>query len=123
VNETLEVPEIIEGSAPPVRRRRRRRTVDHPAQTRILITSLLGARGSRGANQTELETVVHWARAIHAESAEVATLAKRPRLRKADGSAERVAANLLNRSLLDGVIQGTLSVDVSDEGQILFRGA
>ncbi len=95
--------------------------VDHAAQAGILIASLLGSRGEQGATQEEVEKVILWARGVHAEAAEVATLAKRPRLRKADASTERIAASDLNRALLDGILNSTLVVDVDPNGQLLFR--
>lgn len=39
---------------------------------------------------------------------------------KAQASVERIAAFQLNKALLDGVIEGTIGVDVDDNNGIIF---
>lgn len=107
-------------TATPTRRYRRRTTVDHAAQTQILVSSLLKARGERGATQGEALAVVQWARGIHNEAAELKTLSTRVRLAKAENVADRQIALTLNQQLLDGVLSGALAVDVNEAGDICF---
>jgi hypothetical protein len=107
--------------APPVvRRRRRTGTIDHAAQTALLIEALLKTRGGAGASQEELQSVINWARGVHAETEEFKTLVGRPRRQKALASPERVAAYELNKSLLDNVLAGTIGLNVSESGSIVF---
>ena len=109
--------------APPttvVRRRRRSGTVDHVAQTALLIEALLKTRGGAGASQEELQAVVSWARGVHAETEELKTLVGRPRRQKALASPERMAAYELNKSLLDNVLAGAVGLNVSESGSIVF---
>ncbi len=109
--------------APVIKRRRRRRTViDHPAQTSALVASLLKARAGAGATQSELLSVIEWARAIHTEADALKQLAARPRLRKAEAPTDRLARFELNKALLDSVLSGTIAVNVNEEGAIVFVG-
>jgi hypothetical protein len=118
---------LTEGSetaaATPVVRRRRRTTVDHGAQGQILVASLLKSRGESGATQEEALAIVLWARGIHEEAAELKALSMRVRRAKNENAAERQVALMLNQSLLDGVIAGSLAVDVSEAGAITFSQA
>ena len=107
----------------PVVRRRRRTTVDHAAQGQILVASLLSSRGERGATQEEALAVVMWARGIHDEATELKALSTRVRRAKTENAAERQIALMLNQSLLDGVISGSLAVDVNEAGGITFSQA
>ena len=110
-------------SAPIVRRRRRTATVDHGAQSQILIESLLKSRGVRGATQEEALAVVTWARGVHAEAAELKTLTTRVRRAKAQNAPERQIVLDLNQALLNGVLAGSLIVDVDENGSVSFRQA
>ncbi len=107
--------------AAPVRRRRRTTTVDHVAQAQILVESLLKGRGASGASQEEALAVVLWARGVHAEAAELKTLTTRVRRAKTLNAADRQIALTLNQSLLDGVLAGSLTVDVNAAGSVSFR--
>ncbi|WP_309716597.1 hypothetical protein [Armatimonas sp.] len=111
------------GTTAPVVRRRRRTVVDHAAQGQILVASLLKSRGERGATQEEALAVVMWARGIHDEAAELKALSTRVRRAKTENAAERQIALMLNQSLLDGVISGSLAVDVNEAGGITFSQA
>ncbi|MBB6053440.1 hypothetical protein [Armatimonas rosea] len=115
-----ETPEVA--AAAPVVRRRRRRTgaIDHVAQTALLVESLLKTRGAQGASQEELQSVIAWARGVHGEAEELKTLVGRPRRQKALASPERMAAFELNKALLDSVLAGTIGVNVSSSGAIVF---
>lgn len=106
--------------AAPLKRRRRRRVIDHAAQTAILVESLLKTRAGRGATQQELISVIEWARAVHAEAEALRVLAGRPRRAKAEAPTERVARFEVNKTLLDGVLGGTLGLDVDEAGSIVF---
>ena len=110
-------------ATPVVRRRRRRSTVDHGAQTAILIDSLLKGRGAGGATQEEALVVVNWARGVHAEEAELKTLTTRVRRAKALNAPERQVVLDLNKALLDGVLAGSLVVDVTESGSVAFKQA
>lgn len=116
------VAEVAEAPATPVVRRRRRRTgaVDHVAQTALLIEALLKTRGTGGASQEELQSVVNWARGVHSEAEELKTLVGRPRRQKALSSPERIASFELNKSLLDNVLAGTIGLNVNAAGEIVF---
>lgn len=117
------VTEETVAATPVVRRRRRRTTVDHGAQTAILIDSLLKGRGAAGASQEEALAVVNWARGVHAEEAELKTLTTRVRRAKALNAPERQVVLDLNKALLDGVLAGSLIVDVNESGSIVFKQA
>ena len=108
--------------ATPVVRRRRRRTgvVDHAAQTALLIDALLKTRGTAGASHEELQTVIRWARGVHAEAEELKTLVGQPRRQKALASPERMAAYELNKALLEEVLAGTIRLNVSACGSVVF---
>ena len=101
----------------PVRRRRRRTAVDHAAQTILLVDAVLTSRAGRGATQDEHQAVIGWARG---EAEALKLLVGRPRRMKAQASAERMAAFQLNKALLDGILAGTIGVDVDDNGAIVF---
>jgi len=115
--------DVTSSATTPVRRYRRRTTVDHAAQTQILMSSLMKTRGERGATQSEALAVVQWARAIHTEAAELKALATRVRLAKGENVADRQVALSVNQQLLEGVLTGALSIDVSEAGAICFIGA
>jgi hypothetical protein len=109
-----------EAKAPIVRRRRRRTTIDHAAQTQILVSALLKARGGEGATQTDALSVVSWARGVHEEGAELKALATRVRKVNAPGVAERQMAHQVNQALLDGVLSGATTINVDEAGVIVF---
>jgi hypothetical protein len=113
--------ETVAVAALVVRRRRRSSVVDHGAQAQILIDSLLKGRGAIGASQEEALAVVLWARGVHAEAEELKTLTTRVRRAKTLNAAERQIALTLNQTLLDGVLAGSLIVDVNESGTISFR--
>ena len=110
-------------TTPVVRRRRRSTTVDHGAQTAILIDSLLKGRGASGASQEEALAVIQWARGVHAEVAELKTITTRVRRAKAENAPERQIALSVNQTLLDGVLAESLVVDVNGVGSIVFKQA
>jgi hypothetical protein len=113
---------VVEVSPEPIPapRRRRRRITDPAAQSAALLSALLQTRNERGATQEEIERVVLWGRTVHAEASELASLAGRPRLRKAGVSSERQAAADINSALLDGVLGGQFGLDVDEEGSLVF---
>ena len=90
------------------------------AKTALLIESLLKTRGSRGASQEELQSVVNWARGVHAETEELKTLVGRPRRQKALASPDRMAAYELNKALLESALAGSIGLDVNENGSIVF---
>ena len=117
----------IEGDAP-VRRRRRRRTTPPPApdyaqETVLLVEAALKSRGSKGATEDLLGKVVGWARGVRAEGDELKTINSRPRRTKNQPSTDRTASHDLNRALLDGILTGGITIDVQDDGKLLFLSA
>jgi hypothetical protein len=109
----------------PVRRRRRRRTAAQIAEqqggeTALLVDAVLRSRGGRGATPDMLQNVVTWARTVRAEGDALRELSGRPRRQKTQAPMERVARFELNRALLDGVLQGTVALDVNDDGTLQF---
>lgn len=117
-----EAPEVAPEATPetPIRRRRRRTTIDHAAQTILLVDAVLTSRAGRGATQDELQAVIAWARGVHSEAEALKLLVGRPRRMKAQASAERMAAFQLNKALLDGILAGSIGVDVDENGAIVF---
>jgi hypothetical protein len=103
-----------------IRRRRPRQTVDHVAQTQVLVSGLLKARAGAGASAGDALAVVAWAHGVHAEGAELKALATRVRKVNAPGVAERKMAYEVNKALLDGVLAGATTINVGEEGSILF---
>lgn len=85
-----------------------------------LVESLLRSRGIKGATQDELQGVVAWARSIRAEGQSLTELSARPRRAKTQAPADRVARFEMNRALLDGVLGGTIALDVQDDGVLIF---
>jgi hypothetical protein len=108
---------------PIVRRTRRRTTIDHAAQTHLLVNALLAVRGAEGASQADALAVVTWARGVHEEAAALKTLATRVRKVKAEGVAERQVAHEVNSALLNGVLSGAATINVGDDGSIIFGSA
>jgi hypothetical protein len=91
-----------------IRRRRPRQTVDHIAQTQVLVSA------------GDALAVVSWARGVHAEGAELKALATRARKVNAPGVAERKMAYEVNKALLDGVLAGATTINVGEDGGIVF---
>jgi len=107
-------------ATPVVRRRRRRTTIDHAAQTQILVSSLLKARGAEGATGEAALAIGNWARGEYEKGAELKTLATRVRKVKAPGVAERKLSYEVNKALLDGVLAGATTINVDRAGSIVF---
>ena len=107
-------------AATPIRRRRRRTVIDHAAQTKILVGSLIKARCGAGVSQPDTLTAVQWARDVHEEVAALKVLTARVRKAKSEGVAERLVALDVNKALLEGVLSGELLIDVAD-GTVTFR--
>ena len=94
--------------------------IDHVAETKVIVTSLITARGGAGASQADTLTAVQWARGVHEEAAALKILTARVRKAKSEGVAERLVALDVNKSLLAGVLSGELLIDVVD-GDVAFR--
>ena len=116
---TAPAAEVAVEAKAPIRRRRRRTVIDHVAQTKILVESLMKARGGEGASGADALTVVTWVRGVHEEAAALKILTARVRKAKAEGVAERLVALDVNKALLDGVLSGDLLIDVV-EGNVVF---
>lgn len=84
---------------------------------------MLKSRAGRGASQDALHAVIQWARGVHNEAEALKLLVGRPRRMKAQASVERIAAFQLNKALLDGVLEGSIGVDVDDNNGIIFLQA
>ena len=113
-----------EGDAP-IRRRRRRRSTpvaapDYAQETVLLVEAALKSRGSKGATQDVLASVVAWARSVRAEGEELKVINSRPRRTKNQAPVDRVATYEMNRALLDGILTGGITVDVQDDGKLIF---
>ena len=127
---TPEVPApIAEAPAPetdaPVRRRRRRRTTpptppDYAQETVMIVEAALKSRGSKGATQDILASVVGWARSVRSEGEELKVINSRPRRTKNQAPIDRTATYEMNRALLDGILTGGITIDVQDDGQLIF---
>ena len=100
--------------------RRRRRTVNHAAQTPVLLSALSKGAG-RPITAVEALAVVVWARGVHAEKGELSKLKPRSRTAKPEVLAARRAAHEVNQALLDGVLAGTLSVGIDGDGGLTFQ--
>lgn len=99
--------------------RRRRRTVNHAAQTPVLLSALSKGAG-RPITAAEGLALVTWARGVHAEKTELAKLKPRSRTAKPEVLAARRAAHEVNQALLEGVLAGSLAVGIDDEGTLTF---
>lgn len=113
-------PEPTPAVEAPVRRRRRRTAVDTETQSSRLVSALLATRGARGASQTELRNIIQWARSVNAEAEHFKTVSGRQRRIRQQGTADRLAAFQLDKTLLDGVLEGKIGIDIDDVGQIIF---
>lgn len=109
-------------AAAPVKKRRRRRMTKTPAttETGALVEALLRSRGGRGATQIELQTVITWAHSVRDEGDALRELASRLRRPKGPAPSERTAHFEMNRALLDGVLAGSIAIDVQDGGALVF---
>jgi len=121
-------PAAPEGADTPVRRRRRRRTTtllpEQGNETATLIEAVLRSRGSRGASPDMLTGVITWARAVRTEGDALKELSGRPRRQKTQAPMERIAKYEMNRALLDGILAGTVALDVQEDGSLqFFHGA
>lgn len=119
--EASSVPETPAVTTP--RRRRRRRSslanTDTSSETSTLIGAVLRSRGPQGATPEILSSVITWALRIREEGEEIRAAQGRIR-RKPLVPSEKLAYYEMNRALLDGVLEGTLTVKVQDDGQLLF---
>jgi len=108
-----------DGAAPVRRRRRRRSNLGGPAETTTMVESLLRTRQSSGATQQEIELVVGWARGVRGEGQALSDAMKRPTRQRQEKLGDRMAQQEMNLVLLQGVLDGKISLDVKD-GQIVF---
>lgn len=113
---------LMEGSeaAPKKRRRRRAQSPDYAAETQTLIDAVLRSRGTRGATQEILASVVAWARSVRSEGDALRGLAGQPRRQKTQAPADRTARYEMNKALLEGVLSGNIALDVHDNGDLVF---
>ena len=108
-----------DGATPVRRRRRRRSNLGGPAETTTMVESLLRTRQSSGATQQEIELVVGWARGVRGEGQALTDAMKRPTRQRQEKLGDRLAQQEMNLVLLQGVLDGKISLDVKD-GQIVF---
>ena len=85
--------------------------------------AVLRSRGTAGATSDLLQSVIGWAREIREEGDTLTELTSRPRRRKTAAAPERIARYEMDRALLDGVLAGTVLLDVREGGQLLFKYA
>ncbi len=117
---------IGDTGATPVRRPGRpRRTIsdDSAQETATIVDAVLRSRGSTGATPELLASVISWAREVREEGDVLTELGSRPRRRKTAPAPERIARYEMDRALLDGVLKGTVLLDVQEGGQLLFKSA
>ena len=110
------------GTVTPRRRRRRRSPIagsETSSETTTLIAAVLRSRGPQGATPEILKNVINWALRIREEGEEIRAAQGRIR-RKPLVPSERLAHHEMNRALLDGVLDGSVTVKVQDDGQLLF---
>ena len=117
---TAPAAEVAVDAKAPIRRRRRRTVIDHVGQTKVLVESLMKARGGEGASGADALAVVTWVRGVHAEASALKVLTARVRKAKAEGVAERLMALDVNKALLDGVLAGDLLINVDEAGSVVF---
>src|SRR4051812_34723501 len=122
---TRPIEETPEGAVKPVRRRGpARKTVaaapDTFSETKSLVVAILKSRGERGATSDTLQNVIGWARAVRAETEAIRELSTRQRRPKTGAEPERSVKNELNRALLEGVLDGSITLDVADDGSFSF---
>lgn len=123
---TLETPATPAATTdtPIIKRRGRRKALPKVAapasETMQLVEKVLRSRGTRGATQETLQSVVTWARSIREEGESLQQLSSSPRRRTSPAPTERVARYEMNLALLEGVLAGTLSLDVQDNGDFVF---
>lgn len=114
-----------DAAAPAVKRRRRRKSlptalVNELSDANALVAALLQSRGEQGATQDDFHVVVAWARGIRDEGTALNTLSARPRQQKTMAPTERLTRYEMNRALLDGVIEGSIGLDVVEDGTLRF---
>ncbi|GAB4457593.1 MAG: hypothetical protein OHK0029_17660 [Armatimonadaceae bacterium] len=112
-----------DGETPTPRRRRRRRapgTSDTYSETSTLINAVLRSRRDHGATPEVLQHVISWAHSVREEGEELREMTGRTRRQKPNIPGDRVARYELNRALLDGVLAGTITLRVEDDGKLLF---
>lgn len=119
-------PRAATADTPVVRRPGRPRraiTPDSAQETATIVDAVLRSRGSTGATPDLLSSVISWAREVREEGDVLTELGSRPRRRKTAPAPERIARYEMDRALLDGVLKGTVLLDVQEGGQLLFKSA
>jgi hypothetical protein len=106
-------------------RRGRKPKAEAPAvnETAILLDVVLKSRGTKGATPEILHSVMAWARGIREEETALRTLIEHPRRQKTEAPTDRIARHSTNQALLDGVLAGTILLDVLDNGDLVFHHA
>lgn len=106
------------------RRGRRTKTVEPINETSILIDVVLRGRGSKGATPDVLHSVVSWARSIREEGATIKNgKTESTRRLRSELSSDRIARYEMNLALLNGVLAGTILLNVEENGELIFRRA
>ena len=108
------------GTGRTIRRRRRRNVA--PNDTPTVVEALLRTRGPQGATQEELEQVVTWARAVRSEGQALTDAMKRPTRQKQEKFGERVVQHEMNTVLLNGVLAGSIGLDVKNGSIVYLHG-
>lgn len=122
-------PRINPADDPGKPQRARRSTVLTPpeqdsfTETKFLVAAILRSRGVLGATPGVLQKVVAWARSVRAETELLRDLADRQRRPRTGTEPDRVMTNEMNRALLDGVLDGSIRIQVSDDGGFTFSAA
>jgi poly(3-hydroxybutyrate) depolymerase len=87
-----------------------------------VVEALLRTRGPQGATQEELEQVVTWARAVRSEGQALTDAMKRPTRQKQEKFGERVVQHEMNTVLLNGVLAGSIGLDVKNGSIVYLHG-
>ncbi len=107
----------------PVRRAKAAATLpisDSFAETKKIIATILADRGERGTPPEVLHQVLSWVQAVRAETAALNELNARQRRPKASNEPDRVLQNEMNRALLEGLLDGTITLQIVDDGTFSF---
>jgi hypothetical protein len=67
--------------------------------------------------------VIAWARGVREEANTLQQLSTRQRRPKASADPDRITKNEMNRALLEGILDGTITLDVADDGTLAFTHA
>ncbi len=71
-------------------------------------------------SESDAVAVVSWARGVHEEGAALRALGTRATKSRAEGVVERQIAHEVNKTLLDGLLSGGMTINIGEEGSAIF---